>query len=107
MKKKYKQRRKGLLHTSLRKGSAWAWHGPRRASPSSLYPGLDETALDVTGWVKLGPQEAPAAPVSETGRGTPAATMSYSTVTEVWAVGGAENVVSEHIADRPQGSVPK
>lgn len=48
--KKYKQRRKGLLHTSLRKGSAWAWHGPRRASPSSLCPGLDDTALDVTGW---------------------------------------------------------
>lgn len=56
---------------------------------------------------EAGPAGGPSSTVSETGRGTPAATMSYSTVTEVWAVGGAENVVSEHIADRPQGSQMK
>lgn len=33
--------------------------------------------------------------------------VSDTTVTEVWAVGGAENIVLGHITDRPQGSQMK
>lgn len=44
------------------------------------------------GGLKLGQQEVPAAPVSDTDRRPMQPPMSDTTMTEVWAVGIAENI---------------